>query len=105
MRSHLFIRGLWAFTVISGTTLSGCVNPFNTRLPTVATPPAPVEKQSYNIHDPFPDEDLGPDTMTRPRGFVQPRAEPRKIQEGRALLGLPPGSSTGSFNYPDAVPQ
>jgi hypothetical protein len=86
--------------------LSGCVNPINTRLPTFNTPPPVVEKESYRIHDPFPDEELGPDTMTRPRGFVEPRAEPRKTLESRALLGLdavplPPNS----FNYPDTVRQ
>jgi hypothetical protein len=84
----------------------GCLTPNNTRLPTLDTPPPPVEKRSYSIHDPFPDEELGPDTMTRPRGFNEPRAEPRKILESRALLGLdqaplPPNS----FNYPDTVRQ
>jgi hypothetical protein len=65
-----------------------------------------VEKQSYRIHDPFPDEDLGPDTMTRPRGFVEPRSEPRKILESRSLLGLDAvPAPSNSFNYPDAVRQ
>lgn len=101
----MLVRGLRAFGMLGSAALCGCINPYNTRLPTVATPPPPVEKRSYDIHDPFPDEQLGPETYTRPRGFDEPRAEPRKILEGRSLLGLPPGSSTGSFNYPNAVPQ
>ncbi len=84
--------------------LCGCLNPATTRFPTISTPPAAVEAQSYRIHDPFPDEEMGPSTMTRPRAFDQPRAEQRKILESRALLGLdqaplPPNS----FNYPNAV--
>jgi hypothetical protein len=106
MRSRLLVRGLVGVLGSGCIAVCGCINPFNTRLPTVNTPPAPVEKRSYSIHDPFPDEDLGPDTMTRPRGFNEPRAEPRKILESRALLGLdrvpaPPNS----FNYPDTVRQ
>ena len=87
----------------------GCLNPFNTRFPTVGTAPPPVEARSYTLHDPFPDEDVGPDTMTRPRGFEEPRAEPRKTLEGRALLGLEPVPNStippSSFNYPNTVRQ
>ncbi len=86
--------------------ISGCVNQGNTRLPTIDTPPSLVEKQSYRLHDPFPEEDLGPDTMTRPRGFTQPRAQPRKNQESRALLGLDqPQLPPNSFNYSNTVRQ
>lgn len=103
MRSRILVRSLLG---IASALFCGCVNPVNTRLPTLGTPPAPVEQQSYSIHDPFPDEELGPSTMSRPRGFDEPRAEPRKTLESRALLGLdraplPPNS----FNYPDTVRQ
>lgn len=106
MESRLLVRGLVWVLGAGSVAVCGCISPFNTRLPTVDTPPAPVEKQSYRIHDPFPDEELGPDTMTRPRGFNEPRAEPRKILESQSLLNLdraplPPNS----FNYPDAVRQ
>ena len=106
MESRLFVRGLAGLLGLGCFAVCGCLTPMNTRLPTLASPPAPVEKQSYRIHDPFPDEDLGPDTMTRPRGFNEPRAEPRRVLEGRSLLGLdqvPAGPS--SFDYPDAVRQ
>lgn len=106
MRSRLLVRGLLGALGWGCVAVSGCINPSNTRLPTLHSPPAPVEKQSYRIHDPFPDENLGPDTMTRPRGFSEPRAEPRKILESRALLGLDrPPLPPNSFNYPDAVRQ
>lgn len=106
MESRLLVRGLVWVLGAGSVAACGCFTPFNTRLPTLNTPPAPVEKQSYSIHDPFPDEDLGPDTMSRPRGFNEPRAEPRKILESRALLGLDavPAPST-SFDYPDAIRQ
>ncbi len=102
MESRLLVWVLGAGSLA----VCGCLTPYNTRLPTLDSPPAPVEKRSYSIHDPFPDEDLGPDTMTRPRGFNEPRAEPRKTLESQSLLGLdkaplPPNS----FNYPDAVRQ
>jgi hypothetical protein len=50
-----------------------------------------AERQSYSAHDPFPDADAGPDTQTRPRGFTQQRAEPRRTLEGQMYLGIPPG--------------
>src|SRR5690606_38402353 len=71
MRSQNLVRGTLGLLGVGSAAVCGCVNPMNTRLPTVATPPPPVEKRSYDIHDPFPDEDLGPDTMTRPRGFSE----------------------------------
>jgi hypothetical protein len=103
MMSRLLVRGLLGVLGWGCLAVCGCINPFNTRLPTLDTPPAPVEKRSYSIHDPFPDEVLGPDTMTRPRGFNEPRSETRQALESRALLGLDRPSPANSFDYPDAV--
>ena len=106
MESRWLVRGFARVLGWGCLAFCGCLTPFNTRLPTIDTPPAPVEKRSYSIHDPFPDEELGPDTMTRPRGFNEPRAEPRKTLESRALLGLDPvPAPPNSFNYPDTVRQ
>ena len=91
--------------------LGGCITPWNTRLPTLH-PQHPVQEgRSYQLHDPFPDEMAGPDTMTRPREFADPRAEPRRTLEGQALLGMPQGGAAtpaplpSSWQYPDSLPQ
>ncbi len=95
---------MWGSLSLGCAAVCGCINPNNTRLPTVGTPPSAVEQRSYSVHDPFPDEDLAPNTFSRPREFDRPRDEPRKILESRALLGLdPPPCPPNSFNYPDTV--
>ena len=91
--------------------LGGCITPWNTRLPTLGTRPPVVEGRSYQLHDPFPDPMTGPDTMNRPREYIEPRSEPRRAREGRALLGMPqtvpvaPTLPPSSWQYPDAVRQ
>ncbi len=108
MAAVTFRVGLSAALLMS----AGCVSPFTTRLPTLGFNAPLAEKRAYERHDPFPNEDFGPDTQTRPRGFVEPRNEERKALEGRMLNGLQPENSspfpnvpmTGS-DYPDAVPQ
>ena len=64
--------------------LSGCGLP-ETRYLTCLARPAAVETQSYNLHDPFPDEDAGPNTFTRPRSFMEPRSDSRKNLDLRFL--------------------
>ena len=88
---------------------AGCTSP-STQLPSTFREPPEFERQSYERFDPYPDENLGPDTMTRPRGFVAPRTMPRKAIEGRMLQGTQQGPSApmpspppSSGNYPDAV--
>lgn len=44
-----------------------------------------VETRSYDLHDPFPDEDIGPKTFTRPRTFQVPRSDTRKSFDLRNL--------------------
>jgi hypothetical protein len=88
--------------------LAGCPNPANTRFPTLAPRPPAVERQSFQRHDPFPNENLGPETFTRPREFQEQREEPRRAREAQPVPGvLVPetlGPPTGA-NYPDAVAQ
>ena len=89
---------------------AGCMTPWNTRFPTFYRDPPEVERQSYERFDPFPDEELGPDTMTRPRSFIDQRDMPRRAAEGRMWQGaepqlgpaapLPPSAG----EYPNAVP-
>ncbi len=69
-----------------------------------------VEKRAFSLHDPLPEQDAGPDTFSRPRGFIDQRSEPRRTVEGRPLLdnaptglGVQPGP--GTSEYPEVVPQ
>lgn len=70
--------------------------------------PAGQEVRSYNLHDPFPNEDAGPETATRPRQFTDPRNETRRNQQvaqvemqrqamlARGQPGLPRGTISAS---------
>lgn len=88
--------------------LCGCPTPMNTRLPMIGgEEQVDLERRSYNLHDPFPDEDFGPDTMSRPPGFVEQRSEPRRIDESVPLsaTGRDPFLQPQPFSsgYPGAV--
>ena len=50
----------------------------------IPRPPA-VEAKSYDLHDPYPDETIGPKTGTRPRDFEIPRSDTRKTYDLRNL--------------------
>jgi hypothetical protein len=64
--------------------LTGCTAA-TTRLPTCRAQPADSEVKSYTMHDPFPDEDAGPNTGTRPRVFQKPRTDSTKDYAARNL--------------------
>jgi hypothetical protein len=64
-----------------------------TRLPNLAPTAYDADKRSFNVHDPLPETNIGPDTGARPPGFLQERSEPRRTQESEALLGIPPGGT------------
>ena len=89
----------------------GCPNPSNTRFPTLAPSPPALERRSYERHDPFPNENLGPETFTRPREFEEQRTEPRRARESQPVPGLFPTAPIGPLPpsagrvYPEAVPQ
>ena len=88
--------------------LAGCLNPVNTKLPTVAPAPNAVERRSLGHFDPLPDRDLGPETDSRPREFLEGREPQRQSLEGRFLGGAPagtapPGYSTGAYRDGDVV--
>jgi hypothetical protein len=90
--------------------MTGCGTPETRFLTWVPRAPA-VEAQSYNLHDPFPDEDAGPKTFTRPRAFLEPRSDTRKNLDLRflkAAYGFPqqrtatwePATPAGMARYP-----
>ena len=91
--------------------IAGCPNPQTTRFPTLAPQNPHAERAASQRHDPFPLEDLGPETSVRPRDFEAPRTQPRRAQDGRLYQGLPdagigaPQIPSSGYRYPDAVPQ
>jgi len=76
------------------------MTPLNTRLPRVEPTNKYVERGSYERQDPFSLEDLGPDTMSRPRGFDEPRNASRRAAEQRTLRGLNPQLTPGVPSAP-----
>jgi hypothetical protein len=47
-----------------------------------------TESRLYEFHDPFPHETAGPDTVTRPLAFVEPRSDTRQDFDLRMLLSM-----------------
>ena len=78
---HAMERG-WLLIVL---VLTGCQNTQETRFLSCIPRPPRVEARSYDLHDPFPDENIGPNTFTRPRSFIKPRTEQRKTNDLRFL--------------------
>lgn len=89
---------------------AGCVNPMNTQFPQPFPTNLQAEELSYRFHDPFPDNDIGPSTATRPPSYMQQRSVDRRAAENRMLRGynlqqapvsaVPPRAA---YEYPDAV--
>ena len=84
----------------------GC-NPRFTRLPNIGPlPPIGVEGPSQERFDPFADDDLGPETFTRPPDYLNGRPDARtrpapfRPPAGQGPLSPFPGLGG---RYPDAV--
>jgi hypothetical protein len=76
---------------------SGC-SP-TTRLPSIYPSPGDSDARSFNVHDPLPETDIGPDMGARPPGFMQDWSEPRRTRAAQSMLGVQPG---GGGNGPGA---
>lgn len=61
--------------------LMGCVTPWNTQMPTPYAGPPALETRRNEQFDPFARADLGPDTMSRPREYTDPRTNARQAQD------------------------
>lgn len=105
---------VWGFIALAVTLpISGCITPYNTQFPSFSFKHPLAEKQAYEIHDPFPDSSMGPDTHTRPRGFDVERREPRRKREQNFLMQMqpelgiptpaPPATGPTGWKYPDVV--
>ncbi len=92
---------------------SGCLQPWNYRFPTFWTRPPEVERQEYQYHDPFPDDQTGPRMGTRPYEYNDQRPLPINIREKydgtrvrQPLEGTvpPPVGPSPGTEYPQVVP-
>ncbi len=72
---------------------SGC-SP-TTRLPSIYPSPGDSDSRSFNVHDPLPETNIGPDMGARPPGFMQDCSEPRRTRAAQGMLGVPPGGTNG----------
>ena len=74
-----------------GLAAPGC-NPRTTRTPNYGPLPPPyIEGPSAERFDPFADEDMGPETFTRPTDFQNGRDETRTLLQNRTAPAPPAG--------------
>lgn len=90
------MRRWWAMSAC-GLFFAGCIGPQETRLLTCNMRDLNVEARSYDSHDPFADENSGPDTFSRPRSFVEPRSDSRKALNMRQLAAMYPNAGNTMF--------
>lgn len=79
-------RSFAAAALLAG--LSGCLASGSVRLPECTPRSLSYERSEARVHDPYPSEDIGPETFNRPPGFTQQRAAPRRVREQTGLSGL-----------------
>lgn len=89
---------------------SGCITPWNTRLPRFHSESAQLQRRESQLQDPFPNDLAGPEVGFRPLGFQVPRTEALQTRQHfrstilKQQIGPPPGPQTGPApSYPQAV--
>lgn len=87
----------WCALSVFGLVFAGCIGPRETRLLTCNMRDLNVEARSYDSHDPFADENSGPETFSRPRTFVEPRSDSRKALNMRQLAAMYPNAGDTMF--------
>lgn len=83
--------------IVAAFATCGCLNPYETRLPTVGLPPNVVEERSLQRFDPFADPEIGPATEARPREFRENVNDLRRLPAPVGFGGVP-------FAPPPATP-
>lgn len=86
--------GMLLATMMAG---GGCVGPAETQFLSCVPRRPDIEARSYDWHDPFPEESIGPDTATRPRSFVEPRSDTRKLFDLRFFEAHHPTAARGTL--------
>lgn len=92
------MRG-WTVRGLAVLALSGCVGPEETRYLSCVPRPPEIETRAYDWHDPFPDETAGPDTITRPRAFLEPRTDTRKTFDLRFFSAMHPLAGSSAWAH------
>lgn len=88
---------------------AGCVNRWNTRLPTPHFESADIQRREATHQDPFPSDAIGPEVGFRPPGYESPRTDPLRTKNSyrstilKQQYGAPPGASGPGAQYPEAV--
>jgi hypothetical protein len=75
--------------------------------------PVATERKASEIHDPYPERFVAPDTFNRPRAFINPRTEERQSYDlrsiqatvGQARPGSPFAEQPIPYNRPEATAQ
>lgn len=93
-----------------GSLLCGCAGDPYLKVPSLAPRSASAERRASQYHDPFPDDQMGPKTFSRPRDFQVPRTTTRQSSELRSLHMLgpdeavaPPPSNRADRRYSQVV--
>jgi len=96
--------------VVCSLLCTGCFNPAFTRMPNCQVPNLFAERNSIERFDPFPSEDIGPETLSRPPSYVKQRTEQRRDAELRTFFGYPlqqapvgPRIPSASYQYRNVV--
>lgn len=92
-----------ALLALTSSFLAGCITPNTTHFPSLSFMPAEYERREAQIHDPYADSDIGPETYTRPRNFQQ-RPEPLRAQD-RYFAALKRQQSGAPFPAIDTRPR
>ncbi len=84
------MRPIALLTVLSPVVivLAGCVSEATTRFPHFLSQHPAVEKRAFQIYDPLPDSNLGPDMEIRPLEFNRQRTESRRLRDVQNALEL-----------------
>lgn len=114
---RLCFRNTLLLTMFVSST-AGCVNPLNTRFPELAPRAPELERRESQIHDPYPDERIGPTVGFRPLNFQQQRSEPQNAKDrfytsvlrspnrpSPALPNRPPLLAPPGASAPPGLPQ
>ncbi|ODA28603.1 hypothetical protein [Planctopirus hydrillae] len=108
---HLFSMLTIGLLILSGQLFSGCAG--EGRYLTLMPRPVATERKASEIHDPYPEKYVAPDTFNRPRAFIAPRTDERQsfdlrsIQAtvGQARPGSPFAEQPVPYQKPEATPQ
>jgi|JI6StandDraft_1071083.scaffolds.fasta_scaffold401079_1 hypothetical protein len=98
---------------VASSCLTGCITPHTTHFPSLSFMPPEYERREAQIHDPYADNKIGPETFTRPLNFQQ-RPEQlqakdryfaalKRMQSGAPFPATSTQPRTTGKQYPEAV--